>query len=337
MKKTLAWITLIFISTSCTHVHSTDALAEETKPILDRLQPIPLDSGFRQDGYFVWCGSMIRVGDRYHLFASRWPEGTGDPDDLVGVLDGYRKYSEIVRATADNPMGPFHFEEVVLAGRGGNYWDGQSCHGPKIVKIKDRFILYYQAIACDSRLRKIGYAWADSIEGPWHRCDHEIPLTEDANNPAPYIREDGSVVLAFRNRRLVMYVAEADAFDGDYKIIADNIFSGGKIEDPDLFCADGKYHMVMNDVHGAISGTIRNGGHLVSEDAITWEPYKHPRAYSHELVWADGTSWTATRRERPDFFNDRTGVKGNGQPTHLITGVLHDGQSWCVVQEIAHE
>lgn len=309
----------------------------ERKSILDRLQPIPVDSGFKQDGYFVWCGSMIRVGDQYHLFTSRWPKGTGDPDDLVGILDGYRDHSEIIRATADNPMGPFKFEEVVLPGRGGDYWDGKSTHGPKIVKIKDQFVLYYQAIAEGSELRKIGYAWSDSIEGPWTRCENEIPLTRDANNPGPYVREDGSVVLAFRTKGLVMHIAEADTFDGEYEVISENIFTGGKIEDPDLFFADGKYHMVMNDIHGAISGTVRNGGHLVSEDAIDWRPHEHPRAYSHDLVWTDGTSWTAKRRERPDFFNDQTGVKGDGEPTHLITGVLYKGDSWTVVQAIAPE
>lgn len=170
------------------------------RPVIDRLLPMPPDSGFRQEGYFVWGGSLIRVAGLYHLFASRWPEGTGDPDDLVGILDGYRRHSEIVRATAGNPLGPYEFEEVVLAGRGERRWDGQSCHGPKIVKAGGRYVLYYQGIACGSRLRKVGYAWADAIEGPWHRCDREVPLSADANNPAPYVRPDGSVLLAYKKK-----------------------------------------------------------------------------------------------------------------------------------------
>ena len=164
------------------------------KPILDRLLPIPNDSGFRQAGYFVWCGSMIRVGAQYHLFASRWPEGTGNPDDLVGILDGYRLHSEIVHAVADNPMGPYRFQDVAVGGR---------------------------------------------------------------------------------------------------------------------------------------------GGHMVSTDGIEWTPHEAVKVYTHEMQWEDDTSWTATRRERPDMFNDRDGVKGSGHPTHLITGVLYQGHSWCVVQEIS--
>lgn len=313
--------------------------AERTKarPIIDRLRPIPCDSGFRQDGHFVWCGALIRVGKQYHLFASRWPEGTGDPKSLVEILHGYRKHSEIVRAIADNPIGPYKFQEVVLSGRGANFWDGQSCHGPKIIRVNNKFVLFYQGIARNSPLRKIGYAWADRIEGPWQRCDREIPLTEDANNPAPYVGPDGSVLLAYRTRELVMHMAKANAFDGDYKTVAENIFPAGMLEDPDLYFVDGQYHMIVEDNQGLLTGSARHGGHLVSQDGIRWKPYDPVKVYTHDLKWTDGTSWTATRRERPTMFNDLTGASGNGNPTHLITGVLHKGHSWIVVQEIGPE
>ena len=305
------------------------------RSIIERLLPIPKDSGFRQNGYFIWCGSIIRVDNRYHLFASRWPEGTGNPDDLVGILDGYRQYSEIVRATADNPIGPYRFQEVVLPGRGEGYWGGQSCHGPKIVKVSNMYVLYYQAIACNSRFRKVGYAWSESIEGPWNRCDHEIPLTEDANNPGPCIRPDGSVLLAYCTVSLKMHIARASAFDGEYETVAENIFPRGPLEDPDLYYADGLYHMIMEDNAGVLTGSVRHGGHLVSVDGIHWRAHDPPEVYTHDIEWADGTAWTARRRERPDMFNDKAGAKGEGDPTHLITGVLYNGHAWCVVQEIA--
>ena len=306
-----------------------------SRPIIDRLLPIPPNSGFKMEGFFIWCGAMIRIGERYHLFASRWPEGTGDPKDLVGILRGYKDYSEIVRATADNPLGPFEFQEVVLAGRGGDYWDSQSCHGPKIVKVGDFYVLYYQAIACNSRLRKIGYAWGESIEGPWHRCQCEIPLTEDANNPAPCIHSDGSVLLAYRTGSLAMNIARADAFDKEYTTIAENIFPAGKLEDPDLYYVDNQYHMIMEDNEGVLTGSVRHGGHLISDDGIQWIPHENVKVYSHDMVWTDGTSFSATRRERPAVFNDQKGESGKGHPTHLITGVLYQGHSWCQIQEIA--
>ncbi|MCC2685873.1 MAG: hypothetical protein K0R75_2772, partial [Paenibacillaceae bacterium] len=59
------------------------------------------------EGYFVWCGSVIRAEDKkYHMFASRWPKSTGFPN-------GYRRNSEIVRAVSDTPEGPYQFQEVV--------------------------------------------------------------------------------------------------------------------------------------------------------------------------------------------------------------------------------
>jgi len=302
--------------------------------ILERLGPIPIDSGYREEGYFIWCGSLIRVAGTYHLFASRWPEGTGDPADSVSLLDGYRGHSQVVRAVADTPTGPYRFAEVVLPGRGGGHWDGQSCHGPKIVKVGDRYVLFYQGIARGSRLRKIGYAWADAVEGPWRRCRGEIPLTDDANNPAPYVHDDGSVLLAYRDMQLHMYVARADAFDGHYRTIARDIYPAGLLEDPDLHYHQGLYHMVVEDNGGQLTGSVRHGGHLVSADGARWEPHECPKVYTHTLQWDDGSATIATRRERPDLFNDADGHKGSGPPTHLITGVLAEDHAFCVVQPI---
>ena len=35
--------------------------------LFDRLKPVPERSGFKMDGYFVWCGSAIEVGGEYHV------------------------------------------------------------------------------------------------------------------------------------------------------------------------------------------------------------------------------------------------------------------------------
>ncbi|MCX6878033.1 MAG: hypothetical protein NTW21_30105 [Verrucomicrobia bacterium] len=141
----------------------------------------------------------------------------------------------------------------------------------------------------------------------------------------------------YRGGNLAIDVARANAFDGNYKTVAENIFPRGYLEDPDLYFADGQYHMIMEDNGGVLTGSVRHGGHLVSTDGIKWTPYDPPKVYTHDMRWAGGTSWVATRRERPAMFNDLVGVSGNGNPTHLITGVLYKGHSWCVVQEIGPE
>ena len=43
----------------------------------DRLLPVRVGSGFRMEGYFIWCGSMIRGDDgRCYLFAARFPKNS---------------------------------------------------------------------------------------------------------------------------------------------------------------------------------------------------------------------------------------------------------------------
>jgi hypothetical protein len=298
------------------------------RPLRERLLPIPRDSGLRMPGYFVWCGSMIRADGRFHLFASRWPERAAFPD-------GYRDHSEIVRADAPTPLGPFTFREVVLAGRGGGLWDGKMCHNPKIAEVGGRCVLYYIGSAVGSGLRKVGYAVADSVYGPWERVAEPLPLGEDANNPAPYFHPDGSVLLAYRDRSLHMHIARAPAYDGPYSVVAQDIFPAGMLEDPDLHVRDGRYHLIVEDNAGLLTGHVRHGGHLTSDDVLRWVPESPAEAYTHTLPWADGATETADRRERPELFNAHAPVKGSGEPTHLITGVLLNGKSWCVVQPIA--
>lgn len=298
------------------------------RPIIERLLPSPKDSGFRMEGFFVWGGSLIKVNDTYHLFASRWPEETKFPR-------GYRSHSEIVRATARNPLGPYEFQEVILKGRRGKWWDGKMCHNPKIVKSGDTFVLYYIGSAVGSGLRKCGYAYSQSITGPWKRRDRALPFGNDHNNPAPYVHGDGRVLVAFRDRGLKMYIATAASFDGTYEIVAKDLFPGIKLEDPDLFNLNGMYHIVIEDALGKLTGHNRHGAHLISSDGIHWAKHDPVRVYTHTLHWDDGTTTEADRRERPELFNANAKQKGNGDPTHLLTAVLVDGKTWCHVQSIA--
>jgi len=87
-------------------------------------------------GYFVWCGSVIKVGDVYEMFASRWPASTKFPD-------GYRQHSEIVRAEASRPQGPYVFKEVVIGKRAAGKWDSAMAHNPAIYKVGGTFVLFY--------------------------------------------------------------------------------------------------------------------------------------------------------------------------------------------------
>lgn len=187
----------------------------------ERMLPAPRNGGFRMSGYWVWCGSAIKGEDgRYHLFASRWPKS-------LPMHPGWLFQSEIVRASASDPCGPYQFEEVVLPVRGPEYWDGRSTHNPVITKWEDTYILYYmgttfpfedlnpgeQILVSDIRVqvarsnKRIGIAVSKSIFGPWERKDIPTLSTRSGyydnylvSNPAPCYDVDGSVLLIYKTR-----------------------------------------------------------------------------------------------------------------------------------------
>jgi hypothetical protein len=58
------------------------------------------------EGYYLWDPSVIKVGDTYHLFCSRWPKDT--------EMKGWMK-SHVIRAASKSLFGPYQFQEVVLS------------------------------------------------------------------------------------------------------------------------------------------------------------------------------------------------------------------------------
>src|SRR5215217_7444136 len=97
-----------------------------TMEALLKFAAIDRENGFRMDGYWIWCPSIIRDDQGlYHMFASRWP-------DWLPMHPGWLTNSEVVRATATRPEGPYQFAEVVLPAREPEYWDGRSTHNPTV-------------------------------------------------------------------------------------------------------------------------------------------------------------------------------------------------------------
>lgn len=290
---------------------------------MSRLQPVPKDSGFRMPGYWVWDGSVVKVGDTYHLFASRWPKGHPFPED-------YRRHSQIVRATSKNPLGPYVFQEVVIAARPGGYWDSAIAHNPSIHKIGDTFVLYYlgsdgHSLQADHRtpLRRIGFATAKSITGPWHRSDEPIIAT-DSNNPAVWAEPDGRLTLLYRDADLHVFIATAPGWAGPYTIRNREVWPGARLEDFDLYKAGGKYRFICEDNVGRVTGHDRWGAVFVSDDGISgWEPDGTGAAYDHDIRYTDGTVLHAERRERPQLIIE------NGAITHLITSIYDGKDTWA--------
>jgi hypothetical protein len=291
--------------------------AEET-PLRDRLQPVARESGLRIDGYFVWCGSVIKVGDTYHLFASRWPVATKFPE-------GYRTNSEIVRATASRAEGPYTFQEVVIGKRPAGKWDSGMAHNPAIYRVGATFVLFYIGSDEGSVYRQIGIASAGAITGPWTRSDRPLDLgvKTDANNPAACFEPDGSVKLVWRDKDLHVCISTASSFRGPYRMVNDRVWPQARVEDFFFFKHQGKYHLICEDNAGNITGHERWGAHLYSDDGISgWKRYTPPVVYDHTIPWTDGTTLHAVRRERPWLLIDE------GKAVCLFTAVYDGVNTW---------
>ncbi|RKN80516.1 glycoside hydrolase family protein [Paenibacillus ginsengarvi] len=315
--------------------------------MFNRLLPAPRGGGFRMDGYWVWCGSAVLGEDgRYHLFASRWPKS-------VPMHPGWLVYSEVVRAVADRPEGPYEFQEVVLPARGAEYWDGRSTHNPHIVKFRDKYLLYYMGSTHplpdpvpgdgyglnDPRCivaranKRIGLAVSDSVFGPWKRLDTPILDTRPGkfdsfltSNPAPCVHEDGSVLVIYKARKyegnahggMTIGAARADHYEGPYRVVSEQpIFPPERfhLEDPFIWKTEAGYELIAKDMNGDLCGEKYGGIHAYSPDGLDWQLSAEPRSYSRTIRWDDGTSQTLGNMERPFLLFQ------NGRPTHLFAAV----------------
>jgi hypothetical protein len=327
---------------------------------IDRLSPAPVGGGFRMDGYWVWCGSVVQshIDGRYHMFASRWPRN-------LAFAPNWMSNSEIVRAVADKPEGPYTFQEVVFAPRGAPYWDGRMTHNPTIHKHGDTYLLFYVGTTYDeptptpaSQLiggsplqikirgnQRIGLATAPSPEGPWVRADKPI-LDVSASgfdsylvtNPAPCVGADGSVLLVYKGAagqpsKLHLGVAKAPHYTQPFvKQTTTPLFPAPAgaphpyrhVEDAYIWREDGQYHLIMKDMDGSSGGEKGGGLYATSADGVDWQLAAKPQAYSRKVRWSDGQVRDMAAFERPQLLIQ------NGKPTHLFaaTGRNAEGAFW---------
>ncbi|MES2418838.1 MAG: glycoside hydrolase family protein [Bacteroidota bacterium] len=298
-------------------------LSVNAQTLKDAMQPAVKNGGFKMDGYILWCPSVIKVDNTYHLFASRWPEKYG--------LGGWTTHSEIVRATAKNLYGPYQFEEVVIQKREG-FWDNDRAHNPKIVKAGDTFVLYYISSANET-----GYAYSKSITGPWTRIDK---LAMPFSNPAPLVKKDGSIYVFGRKSVDNIRIAQAyqaPAFDAKYSMVSEqyNLLPGkNQLEDPTIWWANNQYNVVLSDFRGDATGTGKNGAQYYSKDGINYTLMAKESIYTKTVIYDDGTAQTFRRRERPFVF-----VNEKDEVTAFFTACLmqaKDGseQSWIEVNPV---
>jgi hypothetical protein len=306
---------------------SEDSTISLPKPLKDFLLPAPKNGGFAMDGYVLWCSSVVKVGDTYHMFASAWP-GHKTTNGWTYSLGDWTSQSECVHATSTNLFGPYQFQGVVLQKRPGA-WDNSRVHNVKIVKDGNKFIIFYINSA-----NQTGYAVADSVNGPWTRCD--APVIR-ASNPAPLVRADGSLYVFCRLRddddvnRGVAFTAPN--YTGPYTVIDNGknlLPNGGELEDPTIWWANNQYNIVLNDWKGHATGVFKDGAQYFSRDGTNYTLVSHEPVFTKTVPYDDGTSETFARRERPFVY-----VNEKGEALALFTACMPANQhARIVVQPI---
>lgn len=293
-----------------------------SQTLKDAMKPAVKNGGFKMEGYILWCPSVIKVGKTYHMFASRWPEQYG--------LAGWTKYSEIVRATSNNLYGPYTFQEVVIQKREGK-WDNDRAHNPKITKSGNTFVLYYISSANET-----GYAYSNSITGPWTRIDS---VAMPFSNPAPLIKKDGSVYVFGRKgvgKLRIAQAYEANEFNGHYKLVSNNfnlLPDSNQLEDPTIWWASNQYNIILSDFNGDATGTKKAGAQYYSTDGINYKLVSKEPVYTKTVTYDDGSNYTFKRRERPFVYVDE-----KGKITAFFTSCLSETDkkehSWIEVQPV---
>lgn len=319
-----------------------------------RLMPAPLNGGFRLDGYWVWCGSVIKGDEgKYHMFASRWPNST--PFSPYWLTN-----SEIVHAVSNTPEGPFELSDVALPPRGAEFWDGQMTHNPAIRKFGDTYLLYYtgttykgerpsatnpvgetDALKLEAHQgERIGLATSKSPYGPWKRLDKPIldvvPNSWEqylVSNAAPLILKDGRVMLYYKGveklRVNAIGLAMADCPTCEYKRISNQPLNMGiGAEDPFIWQENGKFKALMLD-HERRYSPDKEIFYAVSDDGLRWRVPKNSIAVSRKVLWVGGAMKKMNSTERPHVLIE------NGRPTHVFfaTGETVEGKrfTWNMV------
>jgi hypothetical protein len=321
-----------------------------------RILPAPKAGSFRQDTHWVWCGSPILGDDgRYHLFSSRWPKS-------VTFLH-WATASEIVRASADRPEGPYQFEEVVIGARDPEAWDGQVAHCPAITRYGDKFLLFYVGTTFSGKRpenpeegkhfspqwaeawnnKRFGFAVADSVLGPWKRPDRPALLPQPGawdsvitSNPTPCVLPDGRIMVVYKSTnvrhptgqfpgRFHLGIAVAADIDSPFKRLTDSPLGIGQ--------HGGNHH--LEDPCIWWNGSCIE---LIAKD-MDGEICCEPQAAIH--AWStDGIAWhladspkAYSRTIRWDDGSTSTVAKlerpavlvRDGVPTHLFAATLERG------------
>jgi len=299
------------------------------------IRPAPIGAAFRMADYITWGGSMTRTIDGVcHLYVSRWAREQGHK--------GWVTHSEVVHATASNPLGPYSFSGLALGKMGEDRWDRDVAHNPTIVQWEDRLYLYYTGNYGDGEWwthrnhQRVGVAVADDPNGPWERMD--APLLEVTpgawdslitTNPSCTPTPDGRFMLMYKavgheyelpfGGPVLHGVAFSDSPTGPFVKCPQPLFASGDAkfpgEDPFAWTQNGHLYAILKDNGQYYSDEVRALILFESDDGIDWQPSEHAVVTGRRIGWEDGTEVEYDRLERPQVYLE------DGRPAVLFAAV----------------
>ena len=248
--------------------------------------------------YHVWCCSAIYGPDgKVHVFYSRWKNEAG--------FDGWLTCCEIAHAVGDSPEGPFETIDVAIAPRGGDWWDGGSCHNPTIHQVGDQYVLFYLGVFDGTvYTKRVGMAVSDSLYGPWKRTDEPIiqPDPDPAawnsmctTNPAFLQHPNGELWLHYKSwsirdweydlvhgdgiRTNRQYgLVKATSLEGPWEKVGEgpmidlrHVGHNAQSEDAYIWMEEGHFHMIMRDMG---YWNHEYGLYFESDDGLQWSQPK---------------------------------------------------------------
>ena len=300
-----------------------------------RLGRVSQSAVFEEEGYYVWCSSLVKHGDTYYLFYSRWRKEYG--------FDAWVTRSEIALASSKDLFGKFQFEKVLLSASDADAWDRDCFHNPTVLFWQGKYYLYYMGNYGDGSFwshrnhQRIGVAVADHPAGEWKR--QKTPLVDISeegfdclmtSNPSGCALPDGRFAMIYKGVGMenplpkggpvVCGMAFADHPAGPFiktgMPVMQNPDHPWSVEDPFLFCEDGRLYAIVKDFQGYFTGTGSTSLALfeATED-MDFVPCKDPLAMTLRLP----TEWgdiPVKKLERPQIYFE------NGEPSALLLAVM---------------
>ena len=271
---------------------------------------------FADPGFYHWGGTPVKGEDGlYHLFYDRWPRG--NPRGMFGWL----YISQIARATANKPEGPYEFREVALSGPGDSppgRWDAVNRHNAYGTRLPDpatgkiRYFLYFIANRGGKSMedewlvhvgnQRIGVAISDHPSGPWETHPRPViepdgPLQHYVVNPGVTRLPDGRFLMVLKGRGskadgtwgpMRHGWALAERPEGPFRIQPTLLFPDSvSAEDPCVWVQDGRVFAAVKDWNGKLSG-VAPGVSWVYADlrpdgALEWKIPSRPLISARKL------------------------------------------------------